>query len=347
MKHILAAENNQENIKEDNMLYSQFFQDIHDLLSINKNALRFCNAISCFDLVKPFEIVKLPGQPFTFNSVKKIIKTPAPYRAILLMKSNRPMEKDLMAVTFDSSSARFNTEIENGSPYYNNQIDYFYRRIDFEECRKNNASPVFVLIQAEAFCQAAPAPDHGKLRNYTDLFTERLRKVDEQHFARLDYNGQIIEIDSYKRNYYHNCFEYHAKKIIGPSSIDKSGYISFYNVAARLREAEILRQRRAAAAAAELDTTARERVILSKIENARQVVADYVISYDGSISPYTAGDVTRKLFHAVSGYKSFQARKSCPDGYRNIKAKTDALDDIEEYIQAVYDLISAPTAATA
>ena len=329
------------------MLYSQFYKDVNDLLSINRRALRFCNARSCFDLVKPYEIIKLPGQPFTFNSVKKIIKTPAPYRAILFMKSNRPWEKDIMAVTFDSSSGYFNTERKESSPYYQNHIDYFYRKGDFEDCRKKNASPVFVLIQAEAFCQAAPAPDHGKLHNYTDLLTERLRKVDERHLARLDYNGKIIEVDSYKRIYYHSSFEDHAKKIIGPASIDKSGYISFYNVAARLREAEILRQRRAAAAAAELDTSARERVILSKIENARQVVADYVTIYDGSISPYTAGDVTRKLFHAVSGYKSFQARKSCPDGYRNIKAKTDALDDIEEYIQAVYDLISEHTAATA
>lgn len=328
------------------MLYSEKIKNLRELLSINSRALAFCNGCSCFDLEKPYELIRLPEKPFTFNSVKKAITTPAPYRAILFMKSNRTWEKDLMAIRFYSSSAYFFYDRKEGAPYYDDKIDYFIRKIDFEEARKGNASPVFVLVQANELCQAAPAPDH-KIKNYPDLLSERLRKVDDRHTARLDYNGMIVEAEEKKGYIIKNSFEMLAKNIVGPALVDKSGYISFYNVAERLRNAEILRQRRAAAAAAVLDTSEQENRIHTRIENARQVVADYVIAYAGIIPPYTAYDVVKMLFLAVSEYKLFQDRKARPDGFINIKAKIGALDDIEKYIQAVYVLISDHAAATA
>ena len=98
------------------MLYSEKIKNLRELLSINSRALSFCNGCSCFDLEKPYELIRLPEKPFTFNSVKKAITTPSPYRAILFMKSNRSWEKDLHAIRFYSSSAYFFFDRKEGAP---------------------------------------------------------------------------------------------------------------------------------------------------------------------------------------------------------------------------------------
>lgn len=119
--------------------------DIKRLLTINPKALKGLHNVLGFDFEKPFACIALVGN-FTINKVYKIVEAAgydAHCRIALLMripKSNWYNRFHIVTVEYGGR-----VDIDHEKTGYN--LDYFYRKADFENVRKNQRAETFIIVQ--------------------------------------------------------------------------------------------------------------------------------------------------------------------------------------------------------
>ena len=236
--------------------------ELKKLLSVDVHAMQDLHSVLHFDFNKPYFSMYIKGK-FTVNQINKIavengFKLEQSTIALCIKNDSKLWMRDYALVTLYGNTVI----IEYRMPYHSKGrgLDYFYRKSDFEEARKNSESDTFVFIQSNE--------NKTKLVKKQRDYTERFKLINYDHCRTRDnkeYINRIYLMETFSNGLkfqYDNIGQiiYTGKNYEQDINniIDKSGYF------VKFRREEL--KRRAAALKAE-----REKAKYRIVDNSAQL----------------------------------------------------------------------------
>lgn len=222
--------------------------ELKKLLSVDVHALQDLHSVLYFDFNKPYFSMYIKGK-FTVNQINKIaiengFKLEESTIAICIKNNSKLWMRDFALVTLCGNTVN----IEYRMPYHNKGrgLDYFYRKSDFEDARKNNESETFIFIQRNDN-KTKPTK---KQRDYTKRFKlinydycrtrDNKEYINRIYLMETDSNGTKFQYDNIGQIIYTGKnYEQNINNII-----DKSGYFVKFKREELKRKAAGLRAER-------------------------------------------------------------------------------------------------------
>lgn len=291
-------------------------KELSELLSINKYALRLCHDAARFDLQKPFEVRKLDASYFTAKRIIKALETPSKYgfEAVVFFtcKFNFSRFYAIHLSALDNDGILSHV-FPHRNPY--TKIHEFWNQSAMESGRKDlryYGGDFFVVAQERQYLR--PASEFDK------------RSVNESGCGLYTYEYKHIS----------RAYGYVS------GTEDKSGYNSLYAVADRIRRLEEKRAARAKAKADDFDASEFKHTMRCKIQECREMVADYILNYTPVSSEWWRVDddlkIARSLAWLICNYSEF-CRNDINKQFKSVQAKQYAIDKLNsaaDEIKAAY-----------
>lgn len=255
---------------------------LRGLLSMHKKALTFCHNSARFDLEKEFHVLAIPAQYMTEKKISSFIDMKN-YVGVIFCELFRGSFRYVGVIHYSGmySDGIMNNTFPERAYFYG--IDTFYAKCAMEKARKEfkKTGRTFYIV----------AQDRDLLRPASEFKKQ---------------SGGVC---------WHNETWLRAVKIAGDVRTDKSGNDRVSAIMDHLIRAEQLRKDRAKEAAAKVDTAHFRREMDHTIRECREMVADYILNYDGVLM----GSVISMLQTLLTLYRTFCDRDkhnnySSPEG---------------------------------
>ena len=233
-----------------------------DFAGDNKRLFKCLHERIGFDYNKPFRAQVVSGR-FTVNSIKKLTGYNPGEKMIILLKPQTPQYMSGKIYAVEILANGFSVDVSDAFPVY----DTFYRKSDFDMCRKQNDVDTLAIIQDRALlCNEKSL--FPKLNEYTNDVFQRYRVDDiingctsngDIHYISQCYlyprfsHGEKVHFESHGRVIYSRDIENYPKTIY--DIVDRSGYYVRERRAELKRRAAALRVQREKAAFVNNDYT--------------------------------------------------------------------------------------------
>lgn len=290
---------------------------LKNLLSINRNALRFLHDVDGFDFEKPYFITEQPGK-FTVNTVIKAVQTelnPDKCKIALFVVPTASRGNDYLYFA-TLQHGKFDGRKKEGVSYFDycvkeriGDLDYCWSVKDFEQLRKNYTEKVFVIAQDNTYIAAITkknidvssrftlvnARKHGDGRGNTYIGKMDLETTDGSH-TRYEYEP------------YNTFYGYEVKSGNIEDFIDKSGYLLRPHRFELMQKAEHLRKERKQAEANNADFTSATAELQMLIDKARGILSDSVMACNDADTANALSGKMRTFASVLSYFADYTDR---------------------------------------
>ena len=313
---------------------------VHDILSINRQALRGLHQYAGFDFEKPFGIERIDGK-FTVNAILKKINNPHNCKIVLLIKDLHWNDNNRLCTVLIHSNGTVTTDLSKPPRWYDYSFETFYRKGDFEITRKKDNSLAFLVWQNKELLNP-PKPEKRNMLARFDLKETTLYKDQ----SNKSYIGHItIKEHGTNRNvhdfeYRDSCLSYYgfsgehfiSKYVSACDIIDKSGYLLIDRRNEWKRKAAALRAERNKTAYKATDNTSKIEELKNLIEKRKNEILQALITAESykeyreiseSLSWYHDGlaDIAESFerFRKKTINKEFASIEESNNAYNSIK----------------------------
>lgn len=321
------------------------------LLSENKKALQAVNAFSGIDFNKPYNI-ELINEHFTARTLGKLT---GDNNAVLLLMNNREWDikhQRRYILKFQASDeiidhnyykAGFHDiDRKAGFDYWKYNLDYLWRKADFEAMRKGGLKDCFIIWQSPEYIQPA------KPTKYID-YNARYNLV---NYDKTSYKGNtyITTIRLQARDGSARIYAYNKSgQIVYPSQqyksdninyyVDKSGYIVNKRRDDLRREALKLKAEREAEEARKADFSELERIAEKRLNDSKITISELLIKCDNKDNCYNIYRALYKLWDAFLYLEGYNRRKA----EEHFNSVTERANKLKAIINAAEEAVKQAT----
>lgn len=316
---------------------------IEQLLKENKKALQFLHSAAGVDFERDFFIDRIEGK-FTFNTVTKAIenKLSGDYVAALLLKPTKEhhFNKELYFIRLQKGG--FDPLKNNGTKYWDFDIDYFFSIKDFENVRKNKTDHFYIIAQKRELLNKTTQKSADMLQRFELDKDKRTyyrdgcdhcsdgrgnRWINKLYLVKKDGSRERLTFEPYSsfypgENRSDNITDY----------IDKSGFLLRPRQMELKRKARTLKAERDKAAAAAANFEKEEKTINRKIKETCERIAAEALAIKTEKDAKTIEETARKLARALWHYDYYK-EKSAGNLYASKEQKERTIKTIFEYLQ--------------
>lgn len=312
---------------------------VKNLLSMNKNALRFLHDADGFNFEKPYFIAEQPGK-FTANTVIKAVRAeidPKQCKIVVFVVSSigTCCRNGLYFATLNRG--KLDGTRRNGVSYWDyrnttdraRDIDYCWGVGDFERLRKNGTEKVFIIAQDKTYIEAPKKKAFDSSSRYILINANKCGDgrgntyIGEMDLKAMDGSGARFKYEPYNTFY-----GYEIKSADIENFIDHSGYLLRPHRFELMQKAEQLRKARKQAEADSADFTEETAGLQTLTDEARRILSGLVMDCTESD---TARDLSYRLnaFSRALSYFSGYMDKLETKKYTSIDRITADIDTIK------------------
>lgn len=313
---------------------------IENLLTINRNSLRFLHDAEGFNFEKPYFIAEQPGK-FTVNAVIKTVQAEIDPRqckivVFVVPNANACGRNGLYFATL--SHGKFDGTKHKGVSYWdyrnaadrNRDIDYCWGVGDFENLRKNGTEKVFIIAQYKAHIEAPKKKAFDLSSRYILVNVKKHGDgrgntyIGEMDLKATDGSGARFEYKPYN-TFYGN----EIKSADIENFIDHSGYLLRPHRFELMQKAERLRKTMKQAEADSADFTKETKELQALIDKARETLSGAVMACN---DPDAANELSHKInsFSRALSYFADYEKKLASKQYASVDRIKSDIESIKE-----------------
>lgn len=313
---------------------------IENLLTINKNALRFLHDAEGFNFEKPYFIAEQPGK-FTVNTVIKAVQAeidPKQCKIVIFVTPNANVYNRNRLYFAVLNRGKFDGTRRDGVRYWdygntagsNGEIDYCWGVGDFERLRKNRTEKIFIIAQDKAHIETPKKKAFDPLSRYILVNASKNGDgrgntyIGEMDLKATDGSGARLKYKPYK-TFYGN--EIRSADI--EDFIDHSGYLLRPHRFELMQKAKRLRRTRKQAEADSADFTEETKELQALIDKARVTLSGAVMVCNDKDTANALSDKMRTFARALSYFLDYE-NKLASKQYASIDRIKADIESIKE-----------------
>lgn len=316
-------------------------QIFKQLLNEEPNAGRYLHNAFGIDFYKPFNMYYLKGN-YTINKIYNIIHNDTKTETlggtiILLTKNPDSYNKDLHIVTIKNGNINIEHKVykHTGNIKKRVNIDYYFRKSDFETTRKNNTTETFIIYQQKEY---RTEQKENKIN-----YNERYKTIDKCSCKMGDGRGNTWLYRLFLKSLENNTpeFEYEIDYYNFKTNnineiIDKSGYLLCQHRADLKRKAQTLKAERQKAEYNKTDNTEKIKELETIIKETKN---DIIKCLSESNNHKTTSKIGRLIYFDFSYIeqdfeifkdktinKKFESIEKSDNCFNSIKNKIDEIN---------------------
>lgn len=311
---------------------------LKNLLSINRNTLRFLHDVEGFDFEKPYFITEQPGK-FTVNTVVKAVQTelnPDKCKIALFVVPTASRGNDYIYFA-TLQHGKFDGRKKEGVSYFDycvkeriGDLDYCWSVKDFEQLRKNYTEKVFVIAQDKAYITAITKKNIDVSARFTLI---NARKHGDgrgnSYIGEMSLESTDGSRTRYEYNPYSTFYGYEVKSGSCADFIDKSGYLLRPHRFELMQKAERLGKERKQVEADNADFTEATAELQELIDKARGILSGSVMACNDASTAKKLSD-KMETFARVLSYFSDYSDKLTAKKYASIDRIKADIDRMKE-----------------
>lgn len=313
---------------------------VHDILSINRQALRGLHHYAGFDFQKHYNIERIDGK-FTINALLKKINNPRNCTIVLLIKDLHWNDNDRLCAVLIHSDGSVTTDLSKPPRWYDYSLETFYRKGDFEITRKKDNSLAFLVWQNKEFLNPSKPQKRDMLARFdlegTCCYSDQNNNTYVGHITIKEHgtNRNVHDFeyrDGYISSYGFSGEHFNGRYVSAKEIIDKSGYLLIDRRNEWKRKAAALRAERNKTAYKATDNTSKIEELKKLIEKRKNEIIQALIAAESykeyreiseSLSWYHDGlaDIAESFerFRKKTINKEFASIEESNNAYNSIK----------------------------